>query len=202
LDAKLRVATRTELRRLHNRLKATSIYVTHDQAEAMTLGDRICLMLDGRIQQIAAPMEVYDNPANLFVAGFLGTPPMNFFNGVVQFQGSRAVFKIAENTISLPENMKEKLASYKNKPTVLGIRPESVSPLQYPGQSGNKLLAVVNVIEPLGDKTSIHSNVDGNKFIAGIEPHIKINKGVKTEFYIDMNRVHVFEPGKTGRRII
>jgi multiple sugar transport system ATP-binding protein len=202
LDAKLRVTTRTELKSLHNRLNVTSIYVTHDQAEAMTLGDRICLMYDGRIQQVAAPMEVYDRPANRFVAGFLGTPPMNFFDGRINVQESKVCFEIGSDVIVLPLSIKDKLSGYNGKQMVLGIRPEAVSPIEYSGQTGNKINALVGVIEPLGDRTAIHSIVNGHKLIASIEPHTKIKKDSQTAFYLDLNRVHIFEPGHTGKNII
>jgi multiple sugar transport system ATP-binding protein len=201
LDAKLRVTTRTELKSLHNRLNVTSIYVTHDQAEAMTLGDRICLMFNGQIQQVAPPMEVYDRPVNRFTAGFLGTPPMNFFDGTVRFEQSKICFEIGINTIILPESMKNKLSAYKDNPMVLGVRPEAISPSDYSAQTGNKLTAVVDVIEPLGDRTAVHSIVSGHKFIASIEPHITLKKGAETPFYLDMNRVHIFEPHKTGKNV-
>lgn len=201
LDAKLRVTTRTELKSLHNRLNATSIYVTHDQAEAMTLGDRICLMFDGQIQQVAPPMEVYDRPANRFVAGFLGTPPMNFFDGTVRFQQLKPCFEIGKDIIVLSESMKDKLSGYKDKRMILGVRPEAISPSDYSSQTGNKLNAVVNVIEPLGDRTAVHSIVGGHKFIASIEPHIKLKKDTEAAFYLDINRVHIFEPGQTGKNV-
>jgi multiple sugar transport system ATP-binding protein len=201
LDAKLRVTTRTELKSLHNRLGATSIYVTHDQAEAMTLGDRICLMYDGRIQQVAPPMEVYDRPVNRFVAGFLGTPPMNFFEGKIRFQREKVYFALEEDSILLPDSFKNKLAGYKDKQMILGIRPEALSATEYSSQSGNSLQAVVDVIEPLGDRTAVHLVASGRRFVASIEPHIRLDMGAKTVFHLDLNRVHIFEPGELGRNV-
>jgi multiple sugar transport system ATP-binding protein len=159
-------------------------------------------MYDGRIQQVAAPMEVYDRPANRFVAGFLGTPPMNFFDGRINVQDSKVCFEIGSDVIFLPLSIKDKLSGYNGKQMVLGIRPEAVSPGEYSGQMGNKVNALVSVIEPLGDRTAIHSIVNGHKLIASIEPHTKIKKDSQTAFYLDLNRVHIFEPGHTGKNII
>jgi len=150
LDAKLRVTTRAELKALHHRLQSTAIYVTHDQAEAMTLGDRICVMLDGIIQQVAPPMEVYDKPVNRFVAGFLGTPPMNFFDGRIEVKNNIPLFTLADGTLIKLAGLKDKLLSYAGREIVLGIRPEHLTLEPLPGQSDNSIAASVDVVEPLG----------------------------------------------------
>src|SRR5690606_25453974 len=132
LDAKMRVSTRTEISRLHDRLDATMIYVTHDQVEAMTMGDRICVMKDGRIMQVAAPLEPYNHPANLFVAGFIGSPPMNVFRGTLRAAG--AGFEFVETTapgetpvvVPLPEALGAKARLHGSRPVVLGLRPENL----------------------------------------------------------------------------
>jgi len=202
LDAKLRVSTRTELKALHHRLQTTSIYVTHDQAEAMTLGDRICVMYNGLIQQVASPMDVYNNPVNRFVAGFLGTPPMNFFDGRVIFEGAGAVFSINDEKISLPKRIADKLAAYKDKDIVLGIRPEHLSVRPFDGQSVNSVKAVVEVVEPLGDRKDVYlKTAFGQKFTANIEPHVSIKMEQNVQMYIDAEQVHIFEPGETGKNV-
>jgi multiple sugar transport system ATP-binding protein len=202
LDAKLRVTTRAELKALHHRLQTTSIYVTHDQAEAMTLGDRICVMYNGLIQQIAAPMEVYDNPKNRFVAGFLGTPPMNFFDGQIMFDGENTVFVINNKKIKLPRKMTANLAGYKDKEMILGIRPEYFSIRPFAEHNQSSIKAVVNVVEPLGDRKDVHLTADsGHKFIANVDPHINIKMDEKIEMYIDVERIHIFEPGETGTNV-
>ena len=127
LDAKLRIQMRVEISQLHNRLESTMIYVTHDQVEAMTMGTRICVMKDGLIQQVDDPITLYDSPANLFVAGFIGTPPMNFFKGVVEAEGEQLTF--AANSgfrMPVPTRQRELVGPYSGKQIVLGIRPEDI----------------------------------------------------------------------------
>jgi ABC-type sugar transport system ATPase subunit len=126
---------------------------------------------------------------------------MNFFDGTIRFQQSGVCFEIGKDTIVLPESMKNKLSGYKDKQMTLGVRAEAISPTDYACQTGNKLSAVVSVIEPLGDRTSVHSIVSGHKFIASIEPHIKLKNDAETAFYLDMSRVHIFEPGQTGKNV-
>ncbi|MDD5134588.1 MAG: sn-glycerol-3-phosphate ABC transporter ATP-binding protein UgpC [Phycisphaerae bacterium] len=202
LDAKLRITTRTELKALHHRLQTTSIYVTHDQIEAMILGDRICVMHNGVIQQFAAPMLVYDMPVNRFVAGFLGTPPMNFFDGRIEFKANKAYFIDSQNSICLPARMKDKLAGYNNKEVVLGIRPENLSLQPYIGQEDNCISGVVRVIEPLGNKVEVHFEItDGIRFIANVDAHIKMKIDECVLIYMDIEKSHIFELGETGINI-
>ena len=202
LDAKLRVTTRAELKALHHRLQTTSIYVTHDQAEAMTLGDRICVMYKGKIQQVAPPMEVYDKPVNRFVAGFLGTPPMNFFDGTIQIENSKPAFTLKDRTAVISPAMSDSLQTYAGKEMILGIRPEHLTVTQLPQQTDNAIPATVNVIEPLGDRKDVYlTDNAGQKFIANIDPHIDIKIDEKINVYIDVNKIHIFEPGDTGLNI-
>ncbi|MFH1616054.1 MAG: sn-glycerol-3-phosphate ABC transporter ATP-binding protein UgpC [Planctomycetota bacterium] len=202
LDAKLRVTTRAELKALHHSLKTTSIYVTHDQAEAMTLGDRICVMYDGEIQQVAAPMEVYDKPVNRFVAGFLGTPHMNFFDGKIQAKNGSIHFVTTNEEIKLPTSFNANLKDYRGRQMVLGVRPEALSPIPFNGQTDNFIRATVNVIEPLGNRMDIYlTSLTGTKFIADIDPHININVDDNIQMYIDTKKVHIFEPGDTGKSV-
>ena len=209
LDAKLRTSTRSELKALHHKLQATSIYVTHDQVEAMTLGDRICVMYNGAIQQVAGPTEVYERPLNRFVAGFLGTPPMNFFTGSVKFENDTPCFILGSETVVLPQRLRTALADYRDKEMVLGVRPQNLS-LQPPhlasqevvGQAANTISATVSAVEPLGVRTDVCLTNDiGQRFIANIEPHIKLNVNDVVKVHIDADKTHVFEPGETGKNI-
>ena len=202
LDARLRVSTRADLKALHHRLKTTSIYVTHDQSEAMTLGDRICVMCNGVIQQIAPPLEVYDRPANKFVAGFLGMPPMNFFNGMIRYRNDSLYF-IASNTgILLPARMKTALGAYKDQQVVLGIRPEHLSLHPINGQDENIITCTVTVVEPLGDRMDVYLRSSLNdKLIANVPSHIDICVDQPITTYLDLEKIHIFEPGEMGKNV-
>ena len=202
LDAKLRVTTRAELKTLHHRLRTTSIYVTHDQAEAMTLGDKICVMYDGVIQQVDKPMSVYDRPVNKFVAGFMGTPSMNFFNGRVNINEEKAYFVIGNDTVLLPDHLKGPVSSYNDQEMVFGIRPENLSPTPYQNQDQNTIAAEVKVIEPLGDRMDVYfESSHGDKFIANIDPHTAIKPGDSVKMYVNIENIHIFEIGDTGKNI-
>ncbi len=181
LDAGLRLTTRIELKSLHQRFGTTTIYVTHDQAEAMSLGGRICVVRDGEIQQTAGPMEVYERPVNKFVAGFLGTPPMNFFAGGLKLKNDTAYFAIGNEAVRLPQRLRTVLRDYYDKQMVLGVRPENISPHQFPEQSDNAISATVNIIEPVGNRTDVYlTHPTGQKFIAGMDPHTKLQTNGRT----------------------
>jgi multiple sugar transport system ATP-binding protein len=197
LDAKLRLTTRAELKALHRRLDTTSIYVTHDQAEAMTLGDRICVMYEGVIQQVAPPMEVYDRPINRFVAGFLGTPPMNFFEGKIRTNAADKKFVLTDGTeITLRDT---DLSQYSDKDMILGIRPEHLTVKPVDSQTDNSMPCQVNVVEPLGDRKDVYlENNSGEQFIANMDPHIDIDMDQSIEIYMDTEKIHVFEPSDMG----
>ena len=202
LDAKLRVTTRAELKALHYRLQSTSIYVTHDQEEAMTLGERICVMHNGVIQQVASPMEVYERPVNKFVAGFLGTPPMNFFTGCLKFKNDTASFVIDNDKIVLPQRLKTVLSDFRDREMVLGVRPENFSLHQFPGQTNNTISATVNVVEPMGIRTDVYlTNHAGKKFVAGIGPYIELKANDTVKMYIDLEKIHIFESEEIGKNI-
>lgn len=200
LDAKLRVTMRGELKALHRRLETTSIYVTHDQAEAMTLGDRICVMHDGEIQQVAAPMDVYDRPVNRFVAGFLGSPPMNFLDGTIEISDDGLLFVCGGNKITLPASMKKSLLKHHDSKLVFGFRAEHL--FIEPGGAGCQdfILATVEVLEPLGDRMDVYFSVNGQSqwLIANLEPHIRLNPGDTVKMYIDVEKSHVFANGDVG----
>jgi len=211
LDAKLRVETRAEIKKLHLRLKTTTIYVTHDQEEAMTLGDRIVVMKDGLIQQAASPLETYDRPANRFVAGFVGTPPMNFFSAKLLGDGW---LSFGVNKVRLPDAARARVAGHTGQDVVLGVRPESMCPTNEGKYNwpDNTFSARVNVIEPLGDKVDIYMTlengheavVDGGKSIvcrADAHQFGKLAVDSIIKIHVDLGRVHVFEKGDNGVNI-
>jgi multiple sugar transport system ATP-binding protein len=202
LDAKLRVTTRAELKSLHRRLNTTSIYVTHDQAEAMTLGDRICVMYNGEIQQVAPPMEVYDKPVNRFVAGFLGTPPMNFLKGKLSSKNDKIVFVLNDGDVVEIKSTGSQFKNYIDKEMVLGVRPEHLTVETLAGQTNNCIKSKVNVVEPLGDRKDVYlESTGGQKFIANLDPHTSLDVDHQVTMYVDVNKAHIFEPGETGKNI-
>jgi len=195
LDAKLRVQMRVEISRLHNSLDATMIYVTHDQVEAMTMGDRIVVMRDGDIQQVASPTDLYDNPANQFVASFIGTPPMNFFNGRIAKHNDGLAFEEGSCTIAIPANFQDALAPFTDKPLVFGIRPEDVGSDTAEHDSPVHIRASVDVVEPMGSETMLYMYTEDNTFISRIDPHRTCHAGDEMDLALDMDKAHFFEPG-------
>ncbi len=243
LDAKLRVTTRAELKRLHQRLKTTTIYVTHDQEEAMTLGDRIVVMKDGKIQQADTSLATYNMPMNRFVAGFIGMPPMNFFDGVVKVENGQMIFEegalknakiagaaptdadggppksdepivmVGEVTlpgngfkVAVPERLRPRLANYTNKHVVLGIRPEHFHLKPVDGES-TALSVQLNVIEPLGNDMDVYMDTTLHKHVVGrVEASAEYAAGglsvnAAATVYVDLRKVHFFEPGATGMNL-
>jgi multiple sugar transport system ATP-binding protein len=199
LDAKLRVEMRAELKKLRQEIGTTTIYVTHDQEEAMTLGDRIVVMKDGLIQQIGTPLEVYNTPANRFVAGFVGTPPMNFFEGALVSEGG-SCFRVGSATLELDRAHAGRLGG-RTGPAVLGIRPEglSISPDGRYKAARNVLQARIEVTEPLGEKMDVYAAIDGGgRLVARLDARADVRSGMATPLYVDMTRVHVFESGGAG----
>lgn len=203
LDAKFRVTTRGELKALHQRLQTTCIYVTHDQTEAMTLGDRICVMNRGIVQQIARPMDVYDRPINRFVAGFLGTPPMNFLDGVIEIKDSRASFAVGSSCILLADDMVDKVRAHNGRSVVLGVRAENLSLEALGGREENVFGCKVRVVEPLGDRMDvILETAAGLGLTISVDAHTAIKAGDTVQVYIDTGKVHLFEPGETGKSLL
>ncbi|MDY7010397.1 MAG: sn-glycerol-3-phosphate ABC transporter ATP-binding protein UgpC [Planctomycetota bacterium] len=201
LDAKLRVETRAELKALHRRLHTTTIYVTHDQEEAMTLGDRIVVMLDGVIQQCAAPLDVYERPVNRFVAGFVGTPPMNFMSGKLTNSGGGVWWEGAGAKIRLSDAYVSNLTGHVGEEVVVGIRPEHMSSRPEGRFAGidNVLPVSVSVVEILGDKKDIHMTTqDENTLVARVNAHEEIRELSQAQMHLDVDNIHVFEPGETG----
>jgi multiple sugar transport system ATP-binding protein len=199
LDAKLRVTTRAELKRLHQRLKTTTIYVTHDQEEAMTLGDRIVVMKDGKIQQADTPLNTYNFPANRFVAGFIGMPPMNFFEGVL----NGAIFEEGEGgrgiRVSVPAHLRERMAGFSGKRVTMGIRPEHFYLQPVAGGESCEMSAKLNVIEPLGNDMDVYAQTEvGNLVVARVEARSGFAPETTITLYGDSRRIHFFETGETG----
>ncbi len=201
LDAKLRVETRSEIKKLHLRLQTTTIYVTHDQEEAMTLGDRIVVMKDGLIQQCAPPLEVYEHPVNQFVASFVGTPPMNFIAGNIDNERN---FVCGDQTLLLPDKLTKGLGGNYHGPMVLGIRPEVLSLANEGRFAGvkNSLHGMVSVIEPLGDKADIYFTLPNQPpMVCRTETHhlAGIHLQAPATFYVAMEKCHLFDP--VGRNL-
>ncbi|RFC42743.1 MAG: multiple sugar transport system ATP-binding protein [Verrucomicrobia bacterium] len=200
LDAMMRVSTRTEISKLHARLGATMIYVTHDQIEAMTMGDRICVMKDGNIMQVAAPLEIYNHPQNLFVAGFIGSPPMNFFKGTVKRAGNHLDFvetnpKGTPISVQLGEALAAKAAAYIDKPLVLGIRPEDVRDsltLTTP-EPAHTVEVTVEVSEPMGAETYLYLDTGAHSFIARVRPTDRFEVNEKVKVTLRMDSAHLFD---------
>jgi multiple sugar transport system ATP-binding protein len=195
LDAKLRVQMRTELSKLHTRLKSTMIYVTHDQIEAMTMGDRIVVMKDGFIQQIAPPLELYNHPANKFVAGFIGSPPMNFFDGTLQQDGSGLFFDEGHFTVHAEGFQAEKLAPYVGKELVFGVRPEDMNDALFVSDPNPKhtVKAKIEVVEPLGSETNLFLNTGKHTFVASVESHGELKENDEVALVVSMKKTHFFD---------
>lgn len=186
LDAKLRVQMRAEIQKLHNKIKTTTIYVTHDQTEAMTMATRIVVMKDGVIQQIGTPNEVYQNPKNIFIASFIGSPAMNFFQAKVE--GSH--FIIDKHTLELPKAYQEVLKNKSN--VVVGIRPEHITISEGEG-SGIHVQAPLEVEELLGAESYVHSSIDGQSFITKVVGETQLKIGKEYQFNFDAEKLYFFD---------
>ncbi|MCG3149049.1 MAG: Trehalose import ATP-binding protein SugC [Verrucomicrobiae bacterium] len=205
LDAKMRVQMRAEISKLHSRLNSTMIYVTHDQVEAMTMGDRIVVMKDGLIQQVAEPIDLYDNPKNMFVAGFIGSPPMNFFKGVIEQRSGGLWFAESGKgfAIRVNDDMAGKLTGHVGKAVVFGIRPEDINEkalasFAKPDQTMN---ATVEVVEPMGAEVYIYLTSGTHNFTARVNGHQRATVGQKLEMAFDMKKCHFFD-GATEQVVV
>jgi multiple sugar transport system ATP-binding protein len=205
LDAKLRVEMRAEIKRIHMDLKSTTIYVTHDQEEAMTLGDRVVVMKDGVIQQCGAPLEVYHRPANRFVAGFVGMPPMNFFEGEVVDEDDRLWFDEGTGRIAIPGWAAQSLKGRVRSKVVLGVRPQAISdtPQGKESPDDSMLEMTVRVVEFLGDKMELYVSTDRNPHVIA---HVDARKGIvpneKRRMYFDPGRLQFFEADQAGAALV
>ncbi|MDQ0352331.1 ABC-type sugar transport system ATPase subunit [Alkalibacillus filiformis] len=200
LDAKLRVQMRTEIQKLHQRLQTTTIYVTHDQTEAMTMATRLVVMKDGVVQQVGSPKEVFDYPNNVFVGGFIGSPAMNFFNGTIE----DGAFKVGDTTFEIPEGRMKILRDqgYVGKGVAMGVRPEDIhdEPVFIENSPGTAFESNVEVAELMGSETYLYSRLGEQEYIARVDARTQVNAGDSVKLAIDMNKVHFFD-SETEERI-
>jgi multiple sugar transport system ATP-binding protein len=204
LDAKMRVQMRAEITKLHRQLQATMIYVTHDQVEAMTMGERIVVMKDGVVQQVAPPLEIYNEPANLFVAGFLGSPPMNFLKGVLHAESGKFLFRETNGPVVVDFTDRPGVAAFAGKPTTLGIRPEHCTHVPDDAPSGDtaNFQAVVEIVEPMGAETFLYIHTGAHPLVSRIHEAIaRAEAGHRLYFHIDSKRAHLFDE-ETGGRLV
>lgn len=196
LDAKLRVQTRAEISKLHMRLGTTFIYVTHDQVEAMTMATRIAVLDLGALQQVGTPQEMYDRPRNLFVAGFIGSPAMNFFD--VNVTGDATAPRLQAEAFSLPAptSRRSQFAPYLGRKVILGIRPENIHDKEFQpsGIEAGEIKARVDVTELMGNEQILHLLVDGAQFLARVDPRSKARPGADIDLVIDTQAIHAFDP--------
>jgi multiple sugar transport system ATP-binding protein len=198
LDAKLRVQMRAEISKLQRALQTTTVYVTHDQVEAMTMGDRIAVMRAGDLQQCGPPLEVYERPANLFVAGFIGTPPMTFVPAVLSDRGTGAA--AGGFSLPVPEGFLAATAGGLGRKVVLGIRPEHVREAEgEPRGRAATVQAKVEFVEPLGHEVIVHSRVGDDPLVAKLDPHRAPKVGDVVALRIEIDRVHLFDAGTEER---
>ena len=193
LDAKLRVQMRVELKKLHQRLGTTAIYVTHDQVEAMTLGDRVVVMKDGLVQQVGEPLELYNNPANKFVAGFIGSPSMNFASVTVTEANGSLIVENAGLCIKLPDETARRLRGHIGREILLGVRPEDLSVASAADSDRSCFDAVIEVIEQLGSEILLDMKVGGDVMVASVEPSVRVKVRDKLRIAMRSSRLHVFD---------
>jgi len=195
LDAKLRIAMRAELLDLHQRLKTTTIYVTHDQLEAMTMGDRIVVMNEGLIQQVDTPQQVYDHPINRYVAGFIGSPSMNFIDCALAKKNGDIYATTKGMNLKIPQAKAKLIKKYINKEVILGIRPENIDDTMTMKdyKPGTTFKAHVWVVETLGSEKLAHIKNEDSTLIARLDPHVNIKSGDPVEFVANMDLVHIFD---------
>jgi multiple sugar transport system ATP-binding protein len=193
LDAKLRVQMRVELKKLHERLAVTSVYVTHDQVEAMTLGDRVVVMKDGVVQQVGEPLELYNAPANRFVAGFIGSPAMNFAEVTLADNAGRAVAEAPGLRIVLPEALASRARGKLGRKAMLGVRPENIHVAGTADASDHCFDAEVEVVEQLGSEILLDTRVGSALVTASIDPSVRVRPRDKLRLAVNPERLHLFD---------
>jgi len=196
LDANLRVQMRTEISRLHHRLQTTMIYVTHDQIEAMSMGDRIVVLKDGVVQQVDTPLNIYHQPVNRFVAGFIGSPTMNFLNGTVATNGKLTFHQEGTPlTIAIPPSFETRLKPIANRPITLGIRPEHIFAHKPVGvEATSPFQAQVEVVEPVGNEIFVYfSTGSGNQYVARLATEVPPEVGKPFSLMLDISKIHIFD---------
>lgn len=194
LDAALRVQTRAEIKKLHARLQTTTIYVTHDQVEAMTMGDRIVVMRDGLVQQVDTPLNLYERPANVFVAGFIGSPAMNFVEGQLARRNGAVVFDAGNWRVAIPVALWEHIQDWEGRRVVFGIRPEHMqdASLAAPQDYHATLRAKVDVHEPLGADVVLYLDAGGHSIVARVDAHSPAKMGDDVTVALDLRKMHLF----------
>lgn len=196
LDAKLRVQTRAEISKLHQRLKTTFIYVTHDQTEAMTMGSRIAVMRDGVLQQLDTPQQLYDHPLNKFVAGFIGSPAMNFIRGTLRRGDGQVFFDSGNFSVPIPKTQAVNVDSHMGKEVDLGVRPEDIhdATLLPPGiDDSAKVETIVDVTEPMGSEIFAYVQSGTHSFIGRFDPRTTARPGQPIQTVFDMSKMHIFD---------
>jgi multiple sugar transport system ATP-binding protein len=195
LDAKLRVQARGEISKLHQRLGTTFIYVTHDQTEAMTMGSRIAVLRDGILQQVDTPQNLYTAPGNVFVAGFIGSPAMNFFDATLIQENGTMYLDSRDFRVTIPEELKSTYKPYLGKEVVFGIRPEHIHDPEFPPPGIKPALVEgkVDVTELMGNEVFAYFNTDHHEFIARFDPRTKVSVGMTKAAALDMSRMHLFD---------
>jgi multiple sugar transport system ATP-binding protein len=197
LDAKLRVQTRATISKLHRQLQTTMIYVTHDQVEAMTMGDRIAVMRDGILQQLDTPQNLYDHPTNMFVAGFIGSPSMNFFPSTLESEGGEVYIASEGMRLRVPQQYRQALASQAGKQIIFGLRPEDVADVRMEQNVDQQSVVpvTVDVVEPMGSEIYLYLLTKGNQqFVARVDPMTKVEPGQEMQVVFDMSKMHAFDP--------
>jgi len=203
LDAKLRVTMRSEISKLHHKLGNTMVYVTHDQVEAMTMANKIVVMYNGYVQQADTPLNLYNKPNNKFVAGFIGSPPMNFINCKVELESGNLIVRHKDFAITPTKEQQAALKPYTGKEVTFGIRPEDL--LKDNNASGEKIKAIVDVIEPLGPETYLYlSTTDGSQLLSRTNPNVAAKVGESIELTVKIDKAHFFDTvsviGPTGNK--
>jgi multiple sugar transport system ATP-binding protein len=196
LDAKLRVQTRAEISKLHQRLQTTFIYVTHDQTEAMTMATRIAVMSRGVLQQLDTPQVLYDRPNNLFVAGFIGSPAMNFFPAHLRKDGNNLLVDLGEQSVKIPDTLAGTYMPYAGREIIFGIRPEDIHNPQFapPGIHGEPVETKVDVTELMGNEIFLYLVTGKNSFVARVDPRSRYSMGDKVQLVFNMDNFHIFDP--------
>ena len=193
LDAALRVQMRVELKRLHDRLETTAIYVTHDQVEAMTLGDRVVVMRDGVVQQVGAPLELYERPAKRFVAGFIGSPAMNFIAVTITASGDALWAEAPGLRVRVPPQKTERLRRYSGQRVILGLRPETLRPAGAGASADYTFDATVEVVEPLGSEILLDTRVGDSPIVARVDPGVRTSAHERVRLSFEPERAHFFD---------